>query len=207
MAPPGTAPSEGESDVARSTGTDDPGTAGAHNAVQFAPLPPLSTNPNTHPQLTESRVQRNDRDGIAVPATTFSGLESHITESTIPPSTVPENLPHIPEASTSSPSSSPRTQHIQDREKSSFQGPHSGTATSLPLSASTIPPPSTSPPSGTSEVNTHVLLQELAGLRDQVRHLTELHHGGGGVYAAGEAVPHEPPPEYVGRDSDEESEA
>jgi hypothetical protein len=27
----------------------------------------------------------------------------------------------------------------------------------------------------------HVLLRELAGLRDYVRHLAELHHGGGGL--------------------------
>jgi len=201
MPPPRTLPSEGGGNNLTSAATSDAG----------ASLPLLAVNTNANTQFAGSRVQGNDGDNITIPDTILSplsGPESHITESAIPPSTVPPSLPPpvpiVPEAGSSSPSASPNAQNLP--QKASFQGPHSGTTSSLPISTS--PPPSASvSPSSASRVNTAVLLRELAGLRDQVRHLTDLHRGGGGggLYAAGETELHDPPPEYVGRGSGESS--
>lgn len=204
--PPGTAVSEG--DVVTSTAASSTGDPAIHPAIRFTSPPPHPRDTDTHPQLTGSRVEQHDRVSAAVPRNPFPlvpGPESHITESTEPPDSVPDAIPPLPEATAPSPSSSPRPENVRDREKATFQGPHSGTSSSLPLSASTVPPPSSSSPSSASEIPNHILLRELAGLRDQVRHLTELHRGDGGAYSAEEVDPHEPPPEYVGRDSDEES--
>jgi len=154
--------------------------------------PSLALNTYSYTQLAGSRRGRDNGAILETMSPPISGPEPHIEESTVPPFIVPSLPPPVsvaPEASTSSPSPSPNVRHVP--VKASFQGMHSSTTLSLPTA--TISPPS---PSGG---NTALLLRELAGLCDQILHLTSLHSGGGGLDAVGEAEPHDPPPDYVGR--------
>ncbi|KIM29362.1 hypothetical protein M408DRAFT_23126, partial [Serendipita vermifera MAFF 305830] len=94
--------------------------------------------------------------------------------------------------------------------KSQFSGRNnSGTGSSLNPVASSVQSPLTPLPPSTAlgEVNTSLVLQENAILRDQVRHFAALQRTGGlGILNGDEdhSGYHEPPPEYIGRESEEE---
>lgn len=105
------------------------------------------------------------------------------------------------------------------RRQGTQQGPHqSDTKSPVPSGTGSIGATDASPTnftvmtSGSSDrvtstarsdtTNTSALLQELAGLREQVRQLAQL-HGRNGPYD--QPHPDDPPPEYEGRDSDEET--
>ncbi|KIM29365.1 hypothetical protein M408DRAFT_328980 [Serendipita vermifera MAFF 305830] len=181
---------------------------------------PIGVQPSAPLALGTSSPEPQRRETTVL--SPISGSESRFTESTEPPSTVLSSPPVREHALSSvASSSSPergapaRTAKATTHEKSQFHGRNnSGTGSSLNPTASSIPPPSMSPPSSSASggVNTSLLLQENAMLRDQVRHLAALQRTGGGVggvggslYDEGRSDYHEPPPEYVGRDSDEES--
>ncbi|KIM29352.1 hypothetical protein M408DRAFT_23116 [Serendipita vermifera MAFF 305830] len=68
-----------------------------------------------------------------------------------------------------------------------------------PAAPPSVPLPSSGAP---GEVNSNQLIQENAMLRDRVRHFAALQRTGGND--ASHLGYHEPPPEYVGRDDDEE---
>ncbi|KAG8856557.1 hypothetical protein FRB91_000610 [Serendipita sp. 411] len=121
------------------------------------------------------------------------------THSSAPPSTVITSVSSPAPISTPAPSNEKST----PREESGTGSLPSATETGS-FSASAVDPRATT---SSGLPMTAALLQELAGLREQVRHLTEIQHRnllGGSVYSDGND-PHEPPPEYVGRDSDERS--
>ncbi|KIM29354.1 hypothetical protein M408DRAFT_23118 [Serendipita vermifera MAFF 305830] len=97
-----------------------------------------------------------------------------------------------------------RKMQPSERHNSPTDSPLNPVASSIP--SPSMPSQSPSVPGG---VTTDLLMQENAVLRNQVRHLVALQRTGGVVGEPngdeGRSSYHEPPPEYVGRDSDQES--